>query len=220
MVMPVAFPDGTKAELVYPPELRLAEMGVVPNTVGLLEGACGSNFIFASYDLHGEVFVGNQPLAVFDSPTGTPAELWEGTEGFLPYYLVFRVGQWMAVIPCRPPLDDAITAAEEWAALLDGTEDPTGLPVLEATPPLVLSQAGTEPTGPELMLGGSSRLLVIEPGTGCSMNDVSQEPGWARWCLGSETRSITVTVRSDDALFIEQVRAGLDVRSIESRAGT
>lgn len=220
VVMPVAFPDGTTAEIVYSPELQLAEMGVVPNTTGLLEGACGSGFIFAPYDLHGEVFIGDQPLATFDSPTETPVELWEGTEGFLPYYLVFRFGQWMAVVPCRQPLDQAQAAGERWAALLDGTEDETGFPVLRAAPPLVLSEAGTEPVGPELMFGGSGRLLVISPGTGCDSRDIFQEPGWARWCLGDESRSVVVTVRSDDELFIEDVRGGLEVRRIEPPATT
>lgn len=34
VVLPVTFPDGTSAELVYPPELEIAELGVFPYTSG------------------------------------------------------------------------------------------------------------------------------------------------------------------------------------------
>lgn len=36
VVLPIAFPDGTTAELVYPPELDIAELGLIPYTSGAL----------------------------------------------------------------------------------------------------------------------------------------------------------------------------------------
>ncbi len=38
VVLPITFPDGTRAELLYPPALEIAELGVVPYGSGTLHG--------------------------------------------------------------------------------------------------------------------------------------------------------------------------------------
>ncbi len=213
-MLPVVFPDSTEAEILYDPSLGLAQLGVTSDTVGLLPGACGADPLIQPYDLKGEAYVGTEPLATFPSPSGVAAELWKGAPGFGELYLVFRFGGWMVLVPCRGPLEEAKLAGAQWANLLQGRESEGGFLVLDALPPLHLSEVGDAPYGPELRFGTSGRLVRLQAGRGCRSSEVVRQAGWARWCLGTNTASVIVTVQSDDEKFIEALEATLQARDI------
>jgi hypothetical protein len=138
--MPVTFPEGTTAEIVYPADLRLHEMSVYPDT--FLDGgprACGSTAHATRYDPHVGWITGHAPLTEHVRQDGGVVALWEGTRDNAPYnYLVYRFGSWSVLLPCKisaAPLEgDLVMLAEN----LNGFETSDGLLVLEGTSPLVL----------------------------------------------------------------------------------
>ena len=70
-VLPVVFADGSSAELVYPPRLKLAELGVQPATsVGIYKGK--SRFVHPRF-----LMITKSSLAEFRSH-GPPVETYEG----------------------------------------------------------------------------------------------------------------------------------------------
>lgn len=92
VVMPVTFPDGTTAELVYPPELGLEELSVYPDTFadGGRSG-CGWSVSATRYDPLVGWVRGDAPLAEHVRRDGTTVALWEGTHDHEPYnFLVYR----------------------------------------------------------------------------------------------------------------------------------
>lgn len=70
VALPVRFTDGTRATLVYPRKLRLAELGVVPYGSGTLDRKVARDF----WILQGDAA---------DFPRGTPSLLgtYEGADG-------------------------------------------------------------------------------------------------------------------------------------------
>lgn len=48
-VLPLTFPDGTEAELVYPLSLGLGQLRVAPNIVEIKRSGCGSDPIITSF---------------------------------------------------------------------------------------------------------------------------------------------------------------------------
>jgi len=101
-VMPVTFPDGTTAELVYPPELGLEDLSVYPYTFA--EGGpseCGWSVSATRYDPLVEWVKGDAPLTRYLRQDGTAVALWEGTRDHAPYhFLVYRFGPWSVLVPC------------------------------------------------------------------------------------------------------------------------
>lgn len=81
VVLPVTFPDGSAAELVYPSDLDLASMGVRPYIVG-----CGRDFnFFYRHDPKGTWYDGDRPLETYTgaeqakSPCGRAGKAWTST---------------------------------------------------------------------------------------------------------------------------------------------
>jgi hypothetical protein len=208
VVMPVTFPDGTTAEIRYPPGLKLAEMGVAPNTYGDLGGYCGGNLLVRPYDAKGEIFEGEAPLAVFEGAEGRRVGLWPGAKGWPSDYLVFQFGGWQVLVPCIPSSERARDEAAQWAALLGGHETAEGFLVLSSAPPLVL--AG-DADGPELFFGVGDQFLTFEVARECSGEDVYRAADYARWCLSDGARWLTIKSYGDDSSFTNAVIEGLQV---------
>jgi hypothetical protein len=94
VVLPVVFPDGTTAELVYPLELDLAGLGVRPYWAG-----CGRDLGFYYYDPYGTLYEG-EPIQSWTRPDGQTVSVWNavdkepGVDGVPIVYLIFHFGEW------------------------------------------------------------------------------------------------------------------------------
>jgi hypothetical protein len=193
LVMPVTFPDGTSAELVYPPELALEELSVYPDTFA--DGGprqCGWSVHATRYDAHAGWITGEEPLAEHVRAGGATVGLWEGTPDNEPYdYLVYRFGSWSVLVPCLGGGAIDQEALAVWAENLHGQETPDGLLALEGTPPLVL-HPWRDQNGPTLRLSGNDVVIDIrprseqcDPASGWG-GDTDAADGVVQWCVEPE----------------------------------
>jgi hypothetical protein len=178
-VMPVVFPDGTKAELVYPRELDLDGLNVYPNTQAMVRhGDCGWD-LFISRERLAAGVRGSEPLAVYEGASG-PVELWEGDKDHGGYWLLFRFGSWTVAAPCN---EDPAKGGEDhalWASSLTGQETPEGYVILEATPPLELHpDRGTG--GPALYMSDPDVFIEVVAGSTNTAEDRDPSDGVVQW---------------------------------------
>jgi hypothetical protein len=159
VVMPLAFPDGTRVTIAYPPELAIAELGVQPyGSATLASRRVARDFLI----LYGA-----------------------GRETHVPNALRFEFGRWTVEVYDYPSGPAAMTDAERrtFQASLHGRETADGFLILDATPPLTLAQAN-ETAGPALEFGHTRdspwlRLALVK----CGPNAESTSPDFASWCL-------------------------------------
>jgi len=80
--MPVTFPDGSTAELVYPTALALAGMGVQPDVSFLRVRDPGPRFelVFARGGPVPGLLKGDRPVGRYQTAQGRPAQLWQAAE--------------------------------------------------------------------------------------------------------------------------------------------
>ncbi len=222
-VMPVTFLDGTTAEIVYPSELEIASLGAHPYGSGTLEGpgfdgCCARDFEFAYGDTSALAMAGPS-IKEFRGADGRPVRLVSGPPGWPADYLVFQIGPWrLGVWEDGTMTDDQLAT---WAEQLHGRVSPDGFPVITATGPLRLTEAGEGP-GPALGFGdpdtaGQLSLQLRE----CDVPRTEREgvagpehgaslcrPEWSTW----------VNVSGDDQ-FVEAVIQGLDIRNVRRPSG-
>jgi hypothetical protein len=177
VVMPVTFPDGTSAELVYPPELDLASLSVNPNTQGDLgRGSCGWD-LYISTDREAAGVSGSEPVAVFPGAAGD-VELWSGDKAHGGYWLIFRFGRWYVAVPCRHGPSDG--TLETWAATLSGHETAEGYLVLTSKPPLELHPF-RDVGGPALLISGRDVIIELVAGSTNTSDDRDPSDGVVQW---------------------------------------
>ncbi len=117
VVLPVTFPDGTSAELVYPPELEIAELGVFPYTSGTLRRinptpgrgeSVARDFVIRYGDLD-ELLVsrndGKPPklLSEYEGVDGQTVGLWDLAWNDTAHYLGFQFGRWAVLVTTTSP---------------------------------------------------------------------------------------------------------------------
>jgi hypothetical protein len=97
VVMPVTFPDGTTAELVYPPALELSDMRVQPYSSGYGPGFARDFLILdrPAADVLGG-YEEAELLADYDSGQGGTVGLWRLPPDGLS--LVFEFGSWTVLV--------------------------------------------------------------------------------------------------------------------------
>ena len=140
VVMPLVFPDGTTAELRYPPELELAKLGVWPRTSGAIgkEPSTGRDLLIVYGDAEG-LTAGTAPAACYPGAERGQAELWRSQDPDVRYWLLFRVGAWTVAMwdgnagRLMGHQDRAV-----WARSLVGRETGRGWLVLRGRRPLRL----------------------------------------------------------------------------------
>lgn len=191
MVMPVTFPDGTTAELVYSTALGLEELSVYPDTYATGgPKQCGAPVYATRHDLHGVWISEEGPLAEHVRPDGATVALWEGTRRHRSWdYLVYRFGSWTVLVPCTGSLSQGELST--WAENLHGEEAPDGLLVLEGTPPLVLNP-WRDQNGPTLRMSADDVIVDVRPGSEqCDPStgwggDIDPRDGVVQWCVQRE----------------------------------
>lgn len=186
VVLPVTFPDGTTAELSYPPKLRIAALGVGPYSSGSLQGESPTPERSDTVGRDFQIFFGELDHVLLSLNRGKPPLLlaqYEGVDGQAvgfwdlaeweqgTDYLGFQFGRWAVLVydyaADGPMRGAAMTDAERasWAASFLGNETIDGFLLLEGGGPLQLARAG-EHAGPQLSFGSVGRppSLMLYPG--------------------------------------------------------
>lgn len=237
VVLPVTFPDRTSAEVVYPPELDIAGLGVFPYGSGTLHGKSPtpgrSDFVARDFwirygDLERVLALrngGGPPvlLAEYEGVGGQPVGLWDlRSDKIAQHHLGFQFGRWAVLVYDYAGGGAAMTDAERatWAASFSGRETGDGFLLLQASGPLRLARA-SEHAGPELTFseGKPTRALSLYPGK-CRPHQgqdrlvygkrVQWSKGFADWCL-SDSMRIHASGSRD---FIGALIRALEVRQI------
>ena len=234
VVLPLTFPDGTTAELAYPAELELAELGVFPYSSGRLQGksptagradAVARDFWIRRGDVDDILELRNdgEPPALLAEYTGSDGQLvgfWDfGAEETR--QLSFQFGGWTVLVydyVGAAAMTDAERAS--WAASFVGRETADGFLILDALGPLRLAAAG-EHAGPQLTFSESEprREILLYPGPCAPHEDqdrlvegrrVQWSGEFADWCLSDLLRIHA----GGEAEFIGAVIRDLSARSV------
>jgi hypothetical protein len=228
-VMPLTFPDGSAAELVYPPDLDLAAMGVQPDLSFRWPNQTGTRFPLTFWfgQPDAGLFEGDQPVARYTTPRGGQAELWRARAGSVStstqrYWLAFQRTSWTVLAPVATP-----AMAAEIARGLDARETGDGYVVMEAVHPLALAREPGEGGGPQLAVGDRNprprevdagtrfRLITLRPSRSCRPAAISPSGQSAAACLGTAGAGGSVFAGIDgDRPFVEAVLAGLEARNV------
>ena len=224
-VLPVTFPDGSTAELVYPTALNLAAMGVQPDVSFLRVQDPGPRFelVFSRGGPVPGLLKGDQPVGRYQTTKGRPVQLWPAVEhpGVLSgysYWLHYRIGAWTVLAGVT---DQAMAA--EVARNLDGRQTGDGFVMIQASGPFALSRESGEGRGAQLAIGDGSplpsaivaepwRLIELSPARGsCHEEGASGEYGTR--CLGPPGAGIFANL-SGDPSWVKAVVRGLQARNI------
>lgn len=223
-VMPVTFPDGTTAEIVYPRGLDIASLGVHPYGSGALvgpgfDGCCARDFTFAYGDASWLARAG-PPIREFPGFDGRPVLLVPWSGGPLTRYLVFQIGPWrLGVWDDGTMTDDQLAA---WAEHLQGRLSADGFPILTGSGPLRLT-GPSEGLGPALGFGDPDRARQLslqlracdrlhrrlDDAEGPEHSASLCRPEWSTW----------VNVTGDPA-FVETITRELEIRNVQPAAGS
>lgn len=227
VVMPVSFPDGSTAEIVYSAGLDIAAMGAQPYSSGGLSNCCESDFFILFDSVPKTELGGDVPLKVYRGVDGAPVEYWRvGAPGHDPQidrWLIFRFGRWNVFIhDTKGSMTQDQLAA--WARLLRGEETGGGFLRLSAEPPLRLREAGQH-AGPELLFSNRRKLVIFfvgecqpdpkEDGKVVAIGGkMGPEADWfASRCFVD--RSMRLHVQSEDKSFARRVIESVEVRKVE-----
>jgi hypothetical protein len=214
IVLPVTFLDGTSAELVYPPELEIAELGVFPYSSGRLPRetptpqygeVVGRDFLIRHGDLERVLALlnnGTRPalIARYEGADGDDVGLWDLRTDDTANYLGFQFGDWAVLVYDYERVGPAMTDPERaaWSANFSRRETGDGFLILEGSGPLRLAHV-SEHAGPELDFSDADakRGLELYP-SDCRPHRhqtqvvdgklVQWSRGFANWCLSDSMR--------------------------------
>lgn len=233
VVMPITFPDGTTAELVYPPELDLSGMRVQPYSSGYGPGFARDFLVF---DKPVDDVIGGyeqaELLADYDDGDGGTVGFWRLPPDGL--YLAFQFGSWTVLV--YDYADEGAEMSDEdralWATNFHGRNAEDGFLRLEAEAPLRLAAAG-EHAGPELSLwfrsGDFNPQISFFPGECAPYREgkgfdsievvhglaVSRESDdFAAWCVPHASMTVHVS-QEPGGTFIDDVLKGLEIRNVD-----
>lgn len=210
-VVPVVFPDGTRASLSFSANLDLTSHGLAPYSSGQIPGFDRDFFI-----QHGRVDdVANEHtwelLDTYEDSAGEEVGFYR-IPGDEVDYLAFQFGSWQVLVydyrlvASGPRMTDEDRAV--WVENFHGTVTDEGFLVLEATPPLTLAQEGDH-AGPQLSLHGSDGGLTLYLANCQSTNDPERTGDYVNWCHAASGIRIMASGPSD---FLDRVVSDLEIR--------
>jgi hypothetical protein len=225
-VLPVTFPDGSTAELVYPTALGLAGMGVQPDVSFLRVQEPGPRYelVFSRGGPVPGLLKGDRPVGRYQTTRGRPVQLWPAVEhpgvvsAAYGYWLQYRIGAWTVLAGVT---DQAMAA--EVARNLDGRQTGEGFVVIQASGPLALSREYGEGRGAQLAIGDRSplpdaivadpwRLIELSPARrSCHDEGVSGDHGTR--CLGPPGAGIFANI-SGNPSWVKAIVGGLHARNV------
>jgi hypothetical protein len=228
-VLPVTFPDGSTAELVYPTALNLAAMGVQPDVSFLRVRDPGPRFqlVFSRGAPPGRLLGGDRPVGRDRTARGRPVEVWRAVPdpGVLPgtgYWVRYQLGAWAVLAAAT---DRAMAA--EVAGNLDGRQTREGFVVIDAGGPFALSREYGEARGPQLAFGDGDprpetlqvdpafRLVELAPTRrSCPGQGPDASREYASRCLGRGGAGSVHAGIQGDREFVRAVFRGLEARNV------
>ncbi len=201
-LLPIRFPDGSTAELVYPPQLQLEDLYAKPDLVGGVSNALIRPVI--SYG--GIPFDAPGPFGCLEEAKGGLVPVW-GKNGRI--FIVLTFEEWHVTV------FDRQTRLAVWAEHLRGQVDENGW--------LQLSGSGDLKLGPEFN-PGDSNLIFADDDDILSLWPLACGPGEGPPPEVREgARSISFCVDNVEIHaqgkpgFVEAVAEGLRVRNLETR---
>jgi N-acetylneuraminic acid mutarotase len=220
--LPVIFPDGSQATLVYPIPLDLATLGFQPDVsyIWLADPPPRYPIVFL-HDRNAsiaEYVEGTEPVGSVNSYRNI--EIWNMSETWLEHRAQLRGGwlrialrSWTVLIALKEVAD-----ADRVAANLDVRETTTGFPVGDATGPIQLAEGFGESEGATLSLGDGTAepdtvsqldaTIFLSP-DGCTRATNSNwSEGYGSACLGD--RNVFASIYGDRD-FVTAVIEGLRV---------
>jgi hypothetical protein len=189
--MPVIFPDGSEATLVYPIPLGVETMGVQPDvTYSFRERYQGPIVFLHDRDASIRRFVERtEPVAIINSDRRI--EIWavRGNDVDARFWMRLSLPSWTVLVPLEEQ-----GLAEQVATSLDVRETADGFPVVEASGSAALSEGFGEAGGAQLAFGDAlaapdmvsqlNAIIFLSP-DGCS--PTTEGPpygGYGSSCLG------------------------------------
>ncbi|MFG1704476.1 hypothetical protein ACFLIM_14900 [Nonomuraea sp. M3C6] len=167
-VLEVVFPDGARAEVRYPAELDLNDMGSRPFQGLWIDGSYRQ--LTAPYNGEIEVTRGGRPLRSYaGNVTLWPRQAGSGSYGQV---LLFGFGQWRMAMYDRG-LGLTFEQRTALARAVKGKVTKDGYLVLSAKGPVRLAKPGEmeqgSPVGPQLWFGGGAgRMVALVPTPDCA----------------------------------------------------
>jgi hypothetical protein len=227
VVMPVTFPDGSTAEIVYPPGIDIGAMGAQPYSSGQLSDCCARDFFVLFGGVPKGELAGEAPLKIYRGADGSQVEYWRnGASGHDPKsdrWLIFNFHPWYVLVwDERGSMTDQNLAS--WARGLAGAQTRDGFLRLSADQPLQLATAG-EHAGPELLF--SERRQMVSFFVGDCERDPKEDgkvvalggktgPGtewFASRCFVDQ--SMRMHVQSEDEAFARRVIDRVEIRNVQ-----
>jgi hypothetical protein len=227
VVMPVTFPDGSTAEIVYPPDTDIVPIGAQPYSSGQLRDCCAHDFFVLYGGVPKGELAGEAPLKTYRGVDGSPVEYWRnGASGHDPKsdrWLIFNFHPWYVLVwDEKGSMTDHDLAS--WARGLAGAETRDGLLRLSADDPLQLAKAGGH-AGPELLFSDRRQMVSFFVGA-CEPDPkddgkviplggkTGPEAAWfASRCFVDQ--SMRMHVQSEDESFARRVIDGVEVRNVQ-----
>lgn len=210
-VVPVVFPDGTRADLSFSADLDLTSHGLAPYSSGRIPGFDRDFFI-----RYGPVdeFAGEYSWELLDTYLDDSGE----SVGFYRIpgdevdYLAFQFERWLVLVYDYRLVASGPRMTDEdrviWVENFHGTVTDEGFLVLEATPPLTLAQEGDH-AGPQLSLHGSDGGLTLYLADCESTDDPGRTDDYVNWCHAASGIQIMASGSSD---FVDIVVSDLEIR--------
>jgi hypothetical protein len=216
--LPVVFPDGSRATLVYPIPLDLATRGIQPDISYVFEGEYQGPIVF----FHDE----DASIARFvegDAPIGqvgpNEVEIWRSSSdpeyenlSYPAAWLRYQLRSWTVLLPLQDP-----NASAEVDASINLRETATGFPLVGAFGEAELAEGHGESGGAELAFGDRSpepfavshnAIVSLSP-DGCSpATNSGPRNGYGSSCLGGG--SVFASIYADRE-FVARVIDGLRV---------
>lgn len=237
-MVPVVFPDGSTAELVYPPRLRLAQLGVQPTvSVGIKQNQSGfrhERFLLISKSRFKKLRSDDPPIETYAGASGN-VMVWRAKDPAdfgSPVFMQFKIGTWNVIIGDGNAGDFmGRNNRRSWAESLDGYETENGFVVIEPRPPLSFATR----TGPDLLLSTCFRFVELRLEDCRHLNDPKPAGNparqtvrgvpvhrskegrllYANWCTPS--RQVSVYLNDDDKKYVDLAVRGLRIRHVDVR---
>jgi hypothetical protein len=155
--MPVTFPDGSRATLVYPIPLDLATRGVQPDVSYLWRDNPAPRFpIVFLHDRDASIasFVEQEGPSCLANTDEGGIEVWRarGDDVIHRFWIRLELPSWTVLVSAR----DAADCGAGVVAHLDLRETATGFPVVETSGPIALAEGFGESGGPQLAIGDAT----------------------------------------------------------------
>ena len=208
-VLPLVFPDGSTAELVYPADLRLESMNPRPDTTG---GAPGG--VIRPQITHGGVgFRVEGPVRCIEGSDGTLAPVWRWKDR--EDLVVLRFGDWYVSVFEKP------ADLELWVDRLKG-EIRGGWLVLDGGGRLVVGPE-QNPADSQIRFSDETNILSIWPLDCASREGIHEEGRVVE--LGGDSGDFFTSFCIDDveihaqgrSAFVSAVAENVRVRNLETR---